>query len=231
MIPLLSYLCRMVFLREVGGLIRKELLLEWKQKYAIYGLGLYAISMVLVVTLGLQRSLPMQAWNVIFWIILLFVSVNAVAKSFMGETSGQLLYMYNLAGPKAIIISKLIYNCALMLVISLVTLMFYIWFSATGEIVAPFRYGVAVVIGGWTFAANMTFVSAIAAKAQNKSTLLAVLSFPLVIPQMLVSISVSGKAILGQSWGEMSGELIFSGSFIVIIAMVSVILFPYIWRE
>jgi heme exporter protein B len=221
----------MRFWREVGGLILKELQLEWKQKYAIYGLLLYAVSMVLVVSMGLQRSLPMQAWNVVFWIILLFVSVNAVAKSFMGESPGQLLYLYNLAGPRAIIVAKLLYNCLLMAVISLMTLLFYVLFSAGDGIAAPLQYGVAVIVGSWTFAANLTLVSAIASRAQNKSTLLAVLSFPLVIPQMLVSISVSGKAILGQPWADMLGELGFSVSFIVIIAAVSVILFPYIWRE
>jgi heme exporter protein B len=221
----------MLFWREVGGLIRKELLLEWKQKYAIYGLLLYSVSMVMVVSLGLQRSLPMQAWNVVFWVILLFVSVNAVAKSFMGESQGQMLYLYNLAGPRAIITAKLLYNCLLMAVISLVTLLFYVLLSAGDGITAPLQYGVAVILGSWTFAANLTLVSAIAARAQNKSTLLAVLSFPLVVPQMLVSISVSGKAILGQPWSDMWGELGFSASFIVIIAAVSVILFPYIWRE
>lgn len=221
----------MYFWREVGALIRKELLLEWKQKYAIYGLLLYAVSMVMVVSLGLQRSLPMQAWNVVFWVILLFVSVNAVAKSFMGESPGQMLYLYNLAGPRAIIVAKLLYNCLLMAGISLVTLLFYVLLSAGDGLVAPLQYGVAVLIGSWTFAANLTLVSAIASRAQNKSTLLAVLSFPLVVPQMLVSISVSGKAILGQPWSDMWGELGFSASFIVIIAAVSVILFPYIWRE
>ena len=104
----------MSFAKETVALIRKELLLEWKQKYALGGLMLYSLSMVFVVALGLQRSLPLQAWNVIFWLILLFVSVNAVAKSFMGERGGQLLYLYNLASARAIIVSKIIYNCLLL---------------------------------------------------------------------------------------------------------------------
>jgi heme exporter protein B len=95
----------------------------------------------------------------------------------------------------------------------------------------PLQYALSVIIGSSAFTANMTLVSAIAARAQNKSTLLAVLSFPLVIPQMLVAISASGKALLGMGWAAASGELIFSACFVVIIGAVSVILFPYIWRE
>lgn len=221
----------MTFTREVLALVRKEMLLEWKQKYALNGLLLYALSMVFIISLGLQRSLPPQAWNVVFWIILLFVSVNAVAKSFMGESPGQMLYLYNLAGPRAVIVAKLIYHILLMWVISLITLLFFIWFSGSGGIAEPLMYCTCVLVGSSTFTANMTLVSAIAARAQNKSTLLAVLSFPLVIPQMLVAISVSGKALLGQNWADLSGELIFSATFVVIIGAVSVILFPFIWRE
>jgi len=216
---------------EIIPLLKKELLLEWKQKFALYGLLMYALSMVFVISIGLQSSLPPQAWNVVFWVILLFVSVNAIAKSFMSETQGQLLYLYNLASAQSIILSKLIYNCLLMSVISLLTLAFFVFFAFKGEFVDLGQYLFIVVIGSWTFAANMSMVSAIAAKARQRTTLLAVLSFPLVIPQMLVCISASGKALMGQPWSASWGEIIFCLSFIVIIALVSVILFPFLWRD
>ncbi len=101
----------------------------------------------------------------------------------MGETQGQMLYLYNLAGPRAIIVAKLLYNCLLMAGISLVTLLFYVLLSAGDALVRPVQYGVAVLIGGWTFAGHLTLVSGIAARAQDKSTLLAVLSSRLFVPR------------------------------------------------
>lgn len=221
----------MSFAKETVALIRKELLLEWKQKYALGGLMLYSLSMVFVVALGLQRSLPLQAWNVIFWLILLFVSVNAVAKSFMGERSGQLLYLYNLASARAIIVAKMVYNCLLLGFIAVVTMLMFLFFAGKGIIGDFPQYLTIVTVGSLAFAANLTLVSAIASKAQNQATLLAVLSFPIVVPQMLVGISASGKAIQGLPWNDSMGELIFSISFVFIIAAVSVILFPFVWRE
>lgn len=221
----------MTFLRETVALLHKELLLEWKQKYALNGMLLYALSMVFVVSIGLQRNLPPQAWNVVFWIVLLFVSVNAVAKSFMGERSGQLLYLYGLAGPRAIIVAKMLYNCLLMAGLSLLTLVFYLLLSGTAKIVDPLQYGTIVLIGSCGFASNLTLVSAIAAKAHNQATLLAVLSFPILVPQMLVSITAAGKAIQGLPWVESAGEITFSAAFVLIIAAVSVILFPFLWRD
>ena len=221
----------MNFTTEVAALLRKEFLLEWKQKYALYGLLLYALSMVFIVSIGLQHSLPPQAWNVVFWVILLFVSVNAIAKSFMSESRGQVLYLYNLASPRSIIVAKLIYNSLLMTLISLLTLAFFVFFAFSGSFGDLGQYLTVVLIGGWSFAANMSLVSAIASKAQQRTTLLAVLSFPLVIPQLLICLSASGKALQGQPWSESGVEIAFCLTFIVIIALVSVILFPFLWRE
>lgn len=221
----------MSFVRETVALFKKELLLEWKQKYALNGMLLYSLSMVFVVSVGLQRNLPPQAWNVVFWIILLFVSVNAVAKSFMGERSGQFLYLYNLAGARAIIVAKMLYNCLLISGIAIVTLIFFLLLSGAGKIVDPLQYGLMVLIGSLAFAANLTLVSAIASKAQNQATLLAVLSFPILVPEMLVGITASGKAIQGLPLSASMGEVIFSATFVVIIAAVSVILFPFLWKD
>lgn len=216
---------------EVAALLKKELLLEWKQKYALYGLMLYSLSMVFVISIGLQHSLPAQAWNVVFWVILLFVSVNAVAKSFMSESNGQLLYLYTLASARAVILAKLVYNGLLMTLISVLTLFGFVFFAFKGEFGDFGQYLTVVILGSWTFAANMSLISAIASKAQQRATLLAVLSFPLIIPQLLICVSASGKALLGQPWGDSMGEMLFCISFVVIIATVSVILFPFLWRE
>lgn len=221
----------MAFFREVRALLVKEVQLEWKQKYALNGLLMYALSMVFVVALVTQGKLPPQAWNAVFWIMLLFVAVNAVAKSFMGETTGQLLYLYNLASARSIIGAKLLYNCLLLTFISMITVVFSLLFSGNSEIGNPLLYIVYIIAGSFGFAGNLTLVSAIASRAQNKSTLLAVLSFPLVVPQLLVCIVGSGKAIQGMSWADSFEYLVFSAGLFGIIAVVSFILFPFLWRE
>ena len=71
---LLNYICctrmkKMSLTHEVSALLRKELLLEWKQKFAIYGLLMYALSMDFVDSLGHQSSLPAKAWSVVYWVI------------------------------------------------------------------------------------------------------------------------------------------------------------------
>ena len=77
------------------------------------GMLLYVVSTVFVcyLSFGLRRNqLTPIVWNTLFWIIILFAAVNAIAKSFSQERYGRQIYYYNLCSPQAIIMSKIIYN-------------------------------------------------------------------------------------------------------------------------
>src|SRR5688500_1827509 len=102
-------------LRQVIHLISKELTLELRQKYVLNGILLYVISTVFISYLSFKRVSDPPTWNALFWIIMLFASVNAVSKSFIQESKGRQLYLYTLASPQAIILSKIIYNMLLMI--------------------------------------------------------------------------------------------------------------------
>ncbi|MEL7531400.1 MAG: hypothetical protein AAFN10_08845, partial [Bacteroidota bacterium] len=76
-----AYICGMW--RELRVLLRKELMLEWKQKYAFNGLLLYVLSMSIVIALVFRDELNPSNWNLLLWLMLLFAAINAVAKSFL----------------------------------------------------------------------------------------------------------------------------------------------------
>lgn len=108
--------------------MQKDFLLEWRQKYALNGMLLYVGSTVFVCYLSFRlraADLEVPVWNALFWIILLFTSVNAIAKSFVQENRGRLLYFYSLVSPQGIILAKIIYNTILMLVLALICYVFY----------------------------------------------------------------------------------------------------------
>jgi len=110
----------MSIFQEIGYLLQKEILLEWRQKYAIGGILLYVVSTVFIVFLSTMDIGP-QIWNILFWIIVLFASVNAIAKSFVQENSNRQLYYYTLANPIAIICSKMLYNIGLLFVLTILS--------------------------------------------------------------------------------------------------------------
>src|SRR5678815_5028898 len=84
-------------MKEIRYLIQKEISLEWKTKYSFNGLLLYVVSTIFVCFLSFKQVIDPPTWNALFWIIMLFASVNAVAKSFMTESRGRLLYFYTVS--------------------------------------------------------------------------------------------------------------------------------------
>src|SRR6185503_19853328 len=86
-------------LKEISALIGKELLIEWRQRYALGGMLLYVIVTVFICYLSFKNVIEVSTWNALFWIIILFASINLSAKSFLQESKGRLLYYYTLSSP------------------------------------------------------------------------------------------------------------------------------------
>ena len=122
----------MQLFHQTWSLLKKEILLEWRSKYAFNGVLLYIVSTVFICYISFSQSGGFGTsdgykitWNVLFWIIMLFASVNAITKSFVQESKGRLLYYYSIASPQAIILSKTIYNILLMALLSALALLVY----------------------------------------------------------------------------------------------------------
>ncbi|MFT4664604.1 MAG: heme exporter protein B [Polaribacter sp.] len=219
----------MTLLKEIAFLLRKEVLIELRQKYAIGGILLYVISTVFIVYMAFVNVNAM-AWNTLFWIVMLFASVNAVAKSFVQESGNRQLYYYTLTNPTAIILSKILYNVILLLVISLLA---YGAFSlvAGNPVRRTGQFVTALFLGSVGLSIAITFVSAIAAKANNSGTLMAILSFPIVIPILMTLIKISANAL-----GLLTDTSIYKDILILlaidgILLAMAFVLFPFLWRD
>lgn len=215
---------------QIKFLIRKEIMLEWRSKYALNGILLYVVSTVFVCYLAFRQITTAQTWNALFWIIMLFASVNAITKSFIQESRARQLYYYTIASPKAIIISKIIYNIFLMILLSLIALGFYslVFNNPMGD---PMFYLLSVFLGSISFAAVFTMISGIASKASNGGGLMAILSFPLIIPLLVVLIKFSKNAMDGLDRTVSYDEIGVILAINVIVITTSLLLFPYLWRD
>ena len=215
---------------KVIQLFRKDLLLELRQQYTLYGIMLYVASTIFVLYMAMGKP-DAQVWNGLFWMIQLFICVNAVAKSFLQDSRGRMLYFYSIAGPVDFILSKLLYNLLLMLVMSRCSIaVFILLLGAPMQEWVPFL-GI-VCLGGISLSLVFTLLSAIAAKAQQQAALLAILGFPLIIPQLMLLIRLSRYAFgevfrEGAVW-KIAGLLVGLDAMIIVL---SVILFPFLWKD
>ncbi|MCA6468583.1 MAG: heme exporter protein CcmB, partial [Chitinophagaceae bacterium] len=165
----------------IWQLVKKDLLLESRQQYTFYGMLLYVASTIFVIyqTMGQPDE---KSWNGLFWIVLLFVCVNAVAKSFLQESHGRLLYFYTIAGARDFVLSKLLFNMLLMAGMGLLSLvLFTVLLGNPLEHAGKFL--LITCLGGASIGLVFTFLAAIAARARQSTALMAVMGFPLIIPQ------------------------------------------------
>lgn len=214
---------------QVKTLVLKDVVLEWRSKYAINSILLYVVSTVFVCYQAF-KSVDTFVWNALFWIILLFASMTAMGRSFTQETQQRYLYYYALVTPKAIVISKIIYNTLVMLLLSVIAFVVYatIFKNPIGDLLL---YFVSVLLGSISFATVFTMISGISAKTGNNSTIMAILSFPVIIPLLIVLIKLSNNALQGLERSVSFNELAVLSAINVITIAISLLLFPYLWRD
>jgi heme exporter protein B len=214
--------------RHIFTLFKKDLLLEVRQQYSFYGILLYIGATIFVIFNAINDP-EGRVWNGLFWVIQLFICINAVAKSFLQESRGRMLYFYSLASPSHFVLAKLLFNSLLMLLMSAISLLLFFIFLGNPLVKAGQFIGL-VLLGGWSFSLVFTFLAAIAAKAQQNAAIMAVLGFPIIIPQVILLLRLSNAAFAPLlTISPVTVLLLIALDFLVI--LMAVILFPFLWKD
>ena len=213
------------------SLIKKELLLEFRQKATIGGVLVYIIGTVFVSALCFKGKLDKPTWNALFWVITLFTSVTISGKSFFKETGGQALFNFLHYTPQQFIISKIIYNMLFMLCLSFITFFYYVFFIKN-EVENMVLFVVILILASTGLAGVLSLMSAIASKASGNFAIMSILSFPVLLPIILVVIHLSKQAIDGIEWAGLGFDfLVILTALNILTIALSFILFPYLWRD
>lgn len=212
------------------ALLRKEMVLEFRQRYAISGIVLYVFSMVFVVYVASVKVANPQEWNVLFWLIVLFASINAVVKSFVQESGARQLYYYQLADPAMLLLAKMVYNTLLLLTLSALA---FLSFSIVvgNKVKDPSLFALTLVLGSIGFSIAFTFISSIAAKANHAATLMAILSFPVVMPILLTLTRLSQVALRIIQDTSYMRDILNLLAIDAILVTLTFVLFPYVWKD
>jgi heme exporter protein B len=215
-------------LSRIAALFRKDLLLEIRQQYAFYGVVLYIGATIFVLYMALE-SPESRVWNGLFWVVQLFICINAVAKSFLQEAHGRMLYYQTLVSPLDFVLSKLLFNAGLMLLMSSLSYALFALFLDQ-PVLKPLPFFGLVLLGGVSLSLVFTFLAAIAARAQQNAAIMAILGFPLIIPQLIMLMKISAAAFskVGTFPVTPVAMLFVMDGLVVLLAA---ILFPYLWKD
>jgi heme exporter protein B len=215
-------------LNQIWALFKKDLLLEVRQQYSFYGILLYIIATVFVLYMAMEQP-EAKVWNGLFWVIQLFICINAVAKSFLQESRGRMLYFYSIAGPRDFVLAKLLFNSLLMLLMSLLSLLLFSLFLGN-PVQKAWQFTGLVLLGGWGLSLVFTFLAAIAAKAQQNAAIMAILGFPIIIPQLMLLMKLSNTVFSSSTIIPVATVLLLVALNVLVI-LLAVVLFPFLWKD
>ena len=203
--------------------------LEWRQKFAVQGVIVQMFASVFLIFLTIN-FIEINVWNALFWLMILFNTMNNIARGFLSESDGKMIYYHSLCKPESLILSKIIFN-------SVVSLFLLFVFALVYSLVLGFKikWGFAFVLLSAVFtiglSAVFTMVAAITQNAGNNYILIPVLGLPLMIPLIMITARCSKKLI---SEVFIISSYYYIGALLLLDFMIfylSVILYKFLWKN
>lgn len=215
---------------NIIALLKKEFLLEFRQKTSLASILLYVLSIVFISFLSFKSGIKPDVWGALFWLVLFFAGINAASKSFFTESKARGIYNYTLYHPTEFVISKIIYNIVLLWVVCLCSVLTFGWMIGF-PVQNVLLFILTLLLGSAALGGSLTLMSCISSKTGNSYSVMSLLSMPVCIPVMLLSLRLTKNAIDGLDWSVSYKYM--GGLFIidVIIISLSLFLFRYLWKE
>jgi len=204
--------------------------LEFSERRSYFSILIYVLSTVYLSNLVFMQSLAVESWNAFYWVIFLFAAVQAAFRSFSYEADQRFLLYYGMVSPSHLILGKIIYNFLYLSLLALFTVAVFGFFMGY-PIASPGAFLTVLILSALGFSAILTFVAGISAKAGNNPALPAILSIPLLYPQILTLSKLSLRGLTGFSWEVNSPLLIVLALLALVSLLLSYLLFPYLWRD
>ena len=217
---------------KIFSILYKDFKIEINQSHLFFSVGLYVISSIYIIYISYQPTgiLGLENWVSIFWVIILFSSISAVSKSFFQESGSRNYYYYFVLSPDELILSKLIYNFLFIVFVTFLT--FLVFSSLLGNFIYSYSFFITLLfIGSLSISNCLTLISAIGHQVKNNSILTSVLSFPVIIPILLILIKLSKLSSSEFSWNIIQDDFYLLILLNIILIAMTKILFKFLWRN
>ena len=211
------------------AVFRKDAASELKTRYAINAVLMFVLVAVAVIafssagekiTNGIAASM--------LWIVMFFSAMTGFVSE---EERGTSLLLSLHAPSLAVYFGKLFFNMLLTVILyGLATVAFFVFI---GEVVirSPLLFVTSFLLGSLATASATTIIAAIIAKANAKTALFPVLSFPALLPLLLPGVETTYQALAGVAFAEARNNFQIVGSYMIVVIAVSAMLFDFVWKE
>jgi ABC-type transport system involved in cytochrome c biogenesis permease component len=181
----------------IKSLFHKELHFEWRSLFQLGGLISFLIGVSYLVYF-FAGELSTRVWNLMYWIIFLFLTFFAASRSYEEDNTRYKIYTYQLSSPLQLFIAKASYLFFILFIFGfLLLVIFNTWLPKQNSFTLAWFVILAFVSLG--FSLLTAFTSFIASHGQVKQILMVIISLPLCFPLVGMAFSLSLDVLNGES--------------------------------
>jgi len=215
------------------AVLAKDIRSELRTRYAVSAIVMFAVVTVVTVGFasgGIKLTSDMQA--ILFWLVIYFASVAGLGQSFIKEEENKTADTLRIYAPSSSVFGgKYLFNLLLLFCLEIIIVPSFA--ALVGLEVKCYSLFIAIlVLGTFGLAGSTTIIAAIISKSSIKGALFAVLSFPLILPLLVMAIKGTEKALfLGAVFADGLPELKVLLSYTMVMTIAGFLLFDFVWRD
>lgn len=211
---------------------QKDLRLEFRTRYALNAIGMFAITTLTAVSFSFGPIILEGTVHAsLLWVILFFAAMSGLSHIFVREEEQQTSDTLRLVVPaNAVWLGKWLFNIALLFALEIIIIPLYCVMMDTG-LGNSVAFLALIVLGSVALASTATIVAAIISMAGSRGALFAVLVFPIALPVLVSAINGTRLAFENAPFSECYPDLQILFSFSVVMITTSLLVFEFVWRK
>ncbi len=221
-----------VLLRNSIIVFQKDVRLEFRTRYAINAILMFAITTLTAVSFSIGPiRLGSEILSPLLWIILFFSAMSGLAHIFVREEEQQTADTLRLVTPpNTIFLGKWLFNLTLLFGLEIVIIPLFLALMNV-SVANLLLFFLLLVLGSIGLASVATLIAAIISQASARGALFAVLTFPIALPILISVIHGTRLAMDGSQFSDCLSDLQILFSFSVVILTLSLLMFEFVWRK
>ena len=220
-------------LKRINAVFSKDIKSEFRTRYGISAISLFILTSVTMLLFGTgSETIEISLYSGLLWVIMFFSSMTGLSKGFVREEERQTSLLLKLTSrPSHVYFGKLIYNIVFSISLNILAVLLFLLFFGAISVQSPFLFMLLLLLGSIGIGTATTIIAAIISKAGIKNSLFTVLSFPVLLPLIIIGIEGTTKAFEGANFSEMKSNFQILLAYSGVLIPVSYIVFDMIWED
>jgi heme exporter protein B len=225
----------MEYLRQIGALVWKDVVVEYRTRERIAAMGGFTVLVGILFNYAIDPTVvePQAIASGLIWMTVVFGGMLGLGRTFhLEEEDGAFQGVLLSPIPRdALFLGKVLANFILLSAVTALVFAVFALFFGLDFGRHPLALAAVVLLGILGFVAVGTLFSAISARTSMGDTLLPILVFPLMVPVIIYGVTATSSLFAGLPVSEVDGNIRMLGAFAAVSLAAGTGLFRFVVEE